>query len=204
MRESHPPGNHTSHAQPEPCRLHCPVRNSLKLISNQPQASCREEYPGIQGPHALEPQEQGELCRPGGSPRGGFGLGDTGEGLQGSPVLNCAEEPLPWGWAPCWWAAAPRPKGLHGTWSRGGRQVLLSPVTAPGKASVLRDQHHSGSKCPSIPRPVGTALRLDEGPCGRVASGHVQAGPSLPLSLPSSHFSQPLPSCSLRAGGLAG
>lgn len=36
-------------------------------------------------------------------------------------------------------------RGLHGTWSRGGRQVLLSPVTAPGKKSVCGDRHHSGS-----------------------------------------------------------
>lgn len=36
-------------------------------------------------------------------------------------------------------------RGLHSTWSRGGQQVLLSPVTAPGKKSICGERHHSRS-----------------------------------------------------------
>lgn len=69
-------------------------------------------------------------------------------------------------------------RGLHGTWSKGRQQVLLSPVTAPGKKSVCGDRHHLGSGQVSPDRWDGP-----QGGRGGLGSGGQPARPVQPVSV---------------------
>lgn len=101
-----------------------------------------EKGPGVRSSPPKSPRNQGSGAGHW-LPTGGW-WGDTGEGLRVAPRSTQQRNPsdrrlgaggplLP-GWQRLTWHLVPA-----------GWQVLLSPVTAPGKKSVRGDQHHSAS-----------------------------------------------------------
>ena len=164
-----------------------------------------EKGPGVRPPPPPKsPRNQGS-----GSghwiPTGGQWV-DTREGLRVAPHSTQQRNPSNWrlgaggllppGWQRLTWHLVP-----------GGRQVLLSPVKAPGKKSVRGDQHHSASGQVSLAGGHGSQGGPGGvGPGGRPStSGPASLRRPLPGAAASSGRCQAAPSevAARRAGGRA-